>query len=147
MKFRQFLLSWILVLAVCGSVTAGESISLASFVSNDGNVFENRIDVEQLSKMPSWNAEEASPPINTKQAIEIARDYFKKSKKQYADAPVSDVKLEQCITPKYVPNIWYYIITFVKYTEEMQFPEFPQVLVMMDGTVNEPILSKKINLK
>jgi len=149
MKWRWAFPAWLFLLTLCVSASAEEMITLGSFSSNDGgvmNIWENRVSFEKLSKTPSWNAEETLPPLDMKSALKIAREYLKKNQKEHTAFGLSDIRLEQCISPKYIPNKWFYGMTIIKTKEGSPLPEFLQISIMMDGTVVEPILAKQINV-
>lgn len=142
MKWKILLLI-LAVTAVSSRAFGEEVLTFAQFMPGDGNLFENRITMEELQKMPSWKADEDPIPTTPDKALKIAREHLRQKNKEFVASVVSEIKLEQFVAPKYVKDKWYYMITFMKAPPEgCGIPETLTVSVMMNGTINEPILAK-----
>jgi hypothetical protein len=143
MKIRNIINSLILVctLFVSLSALAEDSIRFNtwSLGSGVGELYENRINFSDLMKLPSFNPEEGSPPIDPQKALAIAREYLKKKHAKFANSVVAGVNLTQFVMPRYFKDKWYYIIIFENNIPVIKrYPESINVVVMMDGSVNEP---------
>ena len=123
-------------------IYADNIIEFNSWTNNPGQFYVNRISESELQKTPSWTPENGAPPVSITQAVEIARTYLVKKYPAYANAVVSEIKLDQFVTPKYFKNKWCYVIIFMKNVAVVNRPDAMNVLVMMDGKVNEAELVK-----
>jgi hypothetical protein len=140
------LLASITILCLClvlpSLIYADNKIEFNSWTNNPGQFYVNRISESELLKTPSWTPEDGAPPLSITQAVEIARTYLKKKYPAYADAVVSEIKLDQFVIPQYFKNKWCYVVIFMKNVPVVNKPDAMNVLVMMDGKVNEPDLVK-----
>ena len=121
---------------------AENMIEFNTWSKGPGELYQNKISETELQKMPSWAPEDGAPPLSVKQAVETARSYLKKKNSPFANAAISEVKLDQFIIPKYYKDKWCYIIMFMEVPVTCCTPGMMNVLVMMDGTVNEPVVVK-----
>lgn len=121
---------------------ADGTIDFNTWSKGPGELYQNKISEAELQKMPSWSPEDGAPPLSVKQAVDIARAYLKKKNSPFATAVISEVKLDQFIMPKYYKDKWCYIVMFMEVPVTCCTPGMINVLVMMDGTVNEPVVIK-----
>jgi hypothetical protein len=143
MKAKLCLYSCFFYISLTASASADEPVVFATLFPGDGNVFEYRINPEDLLKMPSWKVEKELPPIDPKKALLVAREYLKKNREKYANSVVSEIKMERFKSSKTIRDKWYYTITFMKSVPvDCSVPDTTSVFIMMDGTVNEPVLAK-----
>ncbi|WP_129128294.1 hypothetical protein [Geomonas oryzae] len=124
------------------TLQASDFIDFNMWSKGPGQLYQNRLAVTDIEKTPSWSPEEGAPPLTLKRAVEIARDHIKKKNPEFIDYVITEIKLEQFVFPKYMKNKWCYIIICMRMPDGCKIPESMNVLVTMDGIVNEPEVLK-----
>jgi len=132
----------ILIISLSNATNAEELIEFNTWSKGPGQLYQNKVSESQLQKTPSWSPEEGAPPLSIQKAVELAKAYIKKKNPEFTDYVMTEIKLDQFVFPKYFKDKWCYILIFMKVPEKCCVPESMNVLVMMDGTVNEPELIK-----
>lgn len=143
---RRFLIFYIGILVlVSWNLSYAQDIVLFNLLGNkNGELLQNKISREDLNRMPSWEPKQGNPPLNQRQAIDIALSYVEKKYPQFIDAKISEVKLVQFLLPEYYKDKWYYnVILMNNIPVRTVNPDFINIVVMLDGTVNEPVSVKK----
>lgn len=131
-----------LMFCIPAATNAVELIEFNTWSKGPGQLYQNKISESELQKTPSWSPEEVAPPLSIKKAVELAKAYIKKKSPEFNDYVITEIKLEQFVFPKYFKDKWCYVLIFMKVPEKCCVPESMNVLVMMDGTINEPEILK-----
>ncbi len=121
---------------------ASEVIDFNIWSKGPGQLYQNKLAVSDIEKTQSWSPEEGSPPLSVKKAVEIARDYIKRKNPEFTDYVITEIKLEQFVFPKHMKNKWCYVIICMRMPEGCNIPESMNVLLTMDGKVNDPEVLK-----
>lgn len=120
-------------------LNASETITFNTWGMGAGKLVQNSISKAELARMPSWNPNDGPPPISHGDAVRIARHYLKEKSPKFANAEIAEIKLAQFLVPEYHPNKWFYCIVFMNGIPVTSgIPEHITIVVMLDGSVNEP---------
>ena len=128
MQKMVFSLLSALVIA-CGSI----EISYANETSFAGitkaGVYTLKLPIKKLKSAPSWNPGNELP-VSIVRAVRMSLDWAKSNYKPAEDVCISEIKLTQR-----EKGFWYYYINFQKH---------PPLLILMDGSLVEPVICKRI---
>lgn len=120
-------------------LSAKEFITFNTWGMGGGKLLQNSISKAELASMPSWNPNDGPPPISQQDAVRIARNYLREKHPNFAKAKIAEIKLAQYLIPEYHKDKWFYCIVFMNgIPVTTGVPENVNVVVMLDGTVNEP---------
>ena len=119
---------------VSSVVNAESYISISKSLVN-GKWYEHRISVENLTKVPQWNPFDEPAPLPPHKAIAISRDYLKKHNDDIDHLALGTITIDRVISKK-VKNRWKYMITIL---DRDNMANSFNIIVMMDGTVIEPV--------
>ncbi|MCP4695847.1 MAG: hypothetical protein GY862_03200 [Gammaproteobacteria bacterium] len=92
-------------------------------------VYTLKLPIEKMKSAPSWNPGNELP-VSIVQAVRITLNWAKSNYKPVEDVFISEIKLNQR-----EKGFWYYYINFKKH---------PPVLILMDGSLVEPVICKRI---
>jgi hypothetical protein len=130
----------ILFLAFTIQARAGDSETYSLASKAQGKVFTFKFTREQLLKTPVWKLQDDFPPLSPRKAEKAATAKFQKLIKNAKDWNCDGIALENPFMDE--GNRWIYLVVFSP-PIALNFVESDsiQIIVLMDGTVVEPIVT------
>ncbi len=123
-------------------VLAREVVNLTMYTDENGKttVFETTQDV--LERCPAWKMDQ-EPPLPIYKAVELATQLMKEKYPKFTDFDINSISLSKIWDQKYQDR-WYYSIGVNANADldGIKANSYFNVLVLMDGTVVEPISPK-----
>ncbi len=104
----------------------------------EGKRFEFSIRLAELRRAPKWSEEDENPPLSIRRAEKIAKGKLKALLVDPENWTRDDIVLKQ----SGLGDRWFYVVEFTKPVEGDNELQRMRVVVLMDGTVPEPIQSK-----
>ncbi len=94
----------------------------------------------RLQDTGAWNTRR-DPELSPSRAIEIARSYLR-SQGRTGELPVTYVALHRPVKQDIPISLWFYWIGFADRTPTDEADQDPRVVVLLDGSVVTPVLTK-----
>lgn len=131
------ILVWIFSLP---AAAADSNIEIMSFEDPGSGVASYQVKQSQFDTLPRWNDKKGDPPLSQRKAVDSAVAELKRRNLSIDALVLQSVSLKRI---KEAPDgHWFYGITFAPATGGISKPFWKtMVLVLMDGTVVNPVVS------